>query len=310
MPTNGRTLSRRTTLRVFAAGVDWRIFRSAVSLHAHTSHSREVLSDLPPYISRIPVLGHRFLRELEMRREQCQAVDFSKGWWHPPVTPREVFESEVAQIDARFGLASMVSATDHDDITAGLELQRLFAAARVPISFEWTVPYANGFFHLGVHDLPARRAPEWFARLAGFGADPEREPLAAILDDLQRADVLIVFNHPLWDLAGIGQPSHLQRLREFLDAYGPYLHALELNGYRSWRKNGGVRALSAERAMPLISGGDRHARQPNAVLNLTRAETFAAFAAEIRDGLSHVVVMPEYRRHIAVRILRSAAHVG
>src|SRR5262249_44772555 len=140
-------------------------------------------------------------------------------------------------------------------------------------------------------------------------ADPEREPLAAILDDLQRADVLIVFNHPLWDLAGIGQPSHLQRLCEFLDAYGPYLHALELNGYRSWRENGGVRALSAGRAMPLISGGDRHARQPNAVLNLTRAETFAAFAAEIRDGLSHVVVMPEYRRHIAVRILRSAADV-
>src|SRR5258708_19387717 len=96
------TLLRHTSLRAFAAGADWKPFRAAVSLHAHTHHSREVLSDLPAYIRRIPIVGARFERQLEARRAQNQNVDFTKGWWHPPVSPREVFESEARQIDRRF----------------------------------------------------------------------------------------------------------------------------------------------------------------------------------------------------------------
>jgi hypothetical protein len=309
MPLSGKTLSRRTSLRAFASGVDWQSFRSAVSLHAHTSHSRETLSDLPPYIHSIPIIGDRFRRELDERRAQQMSIDFSKGWWHPPATPREVFDSETGQIDRRFGLDSIVSVTDHDDINAGIELRRLFAAGRSPVSFEWTVPFGTGFFHLGIHDLPAGDESRWFARLEAFTADRRTEPLGLILRDLHAAGVLVVFNHPLWDLAGVGPSLHTAHLREFLDEHQAYVHALEINGYRSWRENGGARALSAERGLPLISGGDRHALEPNAVLNLTQASTFAEFAAEVRDGVSHVVVMPEYRRHIAVRILGSAADV-
>jgi hypothetical protein len=68
------------------------------------------------------------------------------SWWHPPVGPRQVFESEVQQIEQRFGLSSIVSVTDHDDIAAGIELQGMYALRRAPISFEWTVPYGDGFF--------------------------------------------------------------------------------------------------------------------------------------------------------------------
>ena len=66
MPFSPRTLSQRTSLRAFAEGADWNAFRRVVSLHAHTSHSREVLDDLPAYIRRIPIVGARFERELEM----------------------------------------------------------------------------------------------------------------------------------------------------------------------------------------------------------------------------------------------------
>jgi hypothetical protein len=309
MPLSDRTLSRRTSLRAFAAGVDWRGFRAAVSLHAHTWHSRETLADLPLYVSRIPIVGPRFGRALDPRRCGEADVDITKGWWHPPVSSRAVFESEAAQIDWRFGIDSLVSVTDHDDINAGIELQRLFAARRAPISFEWTVPYAEGFFHLGVHNLPPASASEWFARLSAFTSRRGAESLRDILDALHAADVLIVFNHPLWDLAEVGERVHAMRLREFLDICEPRLHALEINGYRSRKENGAVRVLSAERGLPLISGGDRHARAPNAVLNLTQATSFAEFTTEIRDGVSHVVVMPEYRRHLATRILASAADV-
>src|SRR5262249_24068057 len=161
------------------------------------------------------------------------------------------------QIDARFGLRSIVSVTDHDDIAGGLELQLWFAPDRAPVSFEWTVPFRAGFFHLGVHGQPTSSASTWFERLRTFTAGPKREPLIDILNDLIDAGVLIVFNHPLWDLAGVGDEAHAVSLREFLDAHRSRLHAVEINGYRSWRENGGVRQLSAERRLPLISGGDR-----------------------------------------------------
>jgi hypothetical protein len=121
--------------------------------------------------------------------------------------------------------------------------------------------------------------------------------------------VLIVFNHPMWDLAAVGERTHARRLREFLDSYHRRLHAVELNGYRSWRENGDARRLATERSLPLISGGDRHALAPNALLNLTHAASFAEFTADVRDGVTDVVVMPEYRQHVAARILDSAADV-
>jgi hypothetical protein len=267
------------------------------------------MSDLPAYIVRIPVVGPRFEAELERRHAADEAVDFAKGWWHPPISPRALFDSETAQIDRRFGIASIVSLTDHDEIAGGLELQRWFAAGRAPVSFEWTVPFVTGFFHLGVHDLPPFSAREWFVRLSSFTAGTSCEPLMDLLQELNAAGVFLVFNHPLWDLAEVGAEVHAVRLREFLDAYGSLLHAVEINGYRSWRENGGVRRLSTERGLPLISGGDRHALAPNAVLNLTRAASFAEFAAEVRDGLSHIVVMPEYQEHLAARVLASVADV-
>jgi hypothetical protein len=304
-------LPKGTTLRAFVDGADWSGFNAAVSLHAHTSYSREVLSDLPAYIERIPIVGLRFRREMADRADaEGAAVDFSKGWWHPPASPGAVFESEAAQIDRCFGLRSIVSVTDHDDIAAGVELQQLYAPGRAPISFEWTVPYGPGFFHLGVHNLPAGSAADWFARLSTFTRGTRGDDLRAILADLNaRPDLLIVFNHPLWDLAGVGERTHTTDLRRFLSEHGSEVHALEVNGYRSRGENGRVRSLSATTGLPLISGGDRHALAPNAVLNATRARSFAEFADEVRHGLSHVVVMPEYRRHIVARKLAAASDV-
>jgi hypothetical protein len=299
-----RTLSRRTTLRAYARGADWTGFATAVSLHAHTWHSREVMSDLPTYIVKIPIVADWF------RRTGAASLDFSKGYWRPPATPREVFDSETAQIDARFGLRSIVSITDHDDIAAGIELQERYAASQAPISVEWTVPFGAGFFHLGVHNLPERTPSIWFDRLTAFTAGPDVEPLREILNDLYDEEgVLLVLNHPLWDLAGVGDSTHTTLLTHFLNEHRARLHAIEINGYRSRRENGGVRRLAAELDMPLISGGDRHALAPNAVVNVTRAQSFPEFVDEIRSCVSHIVVMPEYAQHIGMRVMVSVADV-
>jgi hypothetical protein len=105
--------SGRTSLRELGRTSDWSQFTSVVSLHAHTHHSREVMADVPRYIVRVPVIGRRLEREIHAyaEREGC-AIDFSKGWWQPPVSPRVVFESEAAQIETRFNLCPLVSVTD------------------------------------------------------------------------------------------------------------------------------------------------------------------------------------------------------
>jgi hypothetical protein len=305
------TRGQRATLRTFATQADWSPFRAAVSLHAHTAHSREVMADLPRYIARIPLVAARFEQELRARAlRDGRAVDFAKGWWHPPVTPRDVFVSEEAQIEERLALPGIVSVTDHDNIDAGVELQRLFAAHRSPISFEWTVPYAVGFFHLGVHNLPPRHAREWFGRLSAFTAGDRTESLAGLLAELTAVrDLLLVFNHPMWDLADVGHATHHALLRRFLGEHVRRLHAVELNGYRSRKENGAVRAIAVEYGLPLISGGDRHGRAPNAILNVTTADSFGAFAEEVRAGVSHVVIMPEYGHHLVARKLAAASDV-
>jgi hypothetical protein len=56
----------------------------------------------------------------------------------------------------------------------------------------------------------------------------------------------------------------------------------------------------------VISGGDRHACEPAACLNLTNANSFGEFAAEIRGGQSNVLFMPHYREPMALRILETA----
>lgn len=307
----GARYSSDTRLDTYTSSRSWHRFRSAVSLHAHTHHSREVLSDLPRYIQQIPIVKGCFDRALKAyaEREGC-AINFANGWWHPPVSPRAVFDSEAKQIEDRFSLAALVSVTDHDDITAGVELQTLYAQPRAPISFEWTVPIGTGYFHLGVHNLPPASAREWFARLAAVTARPRPDDVASSLHDLSALPgLLVVLNHPMWDLANVGAHEHTRLLREFCTRYRLSLHALEINGYRSWRENERVRPLARELQLPLVSGGDRHGRDPNAVLNVTSATSFAEFAAEVREGVSQVVIMPEYRQHLAMRKLSSASDV-
>jgi hypothetical protein len=303
--------SSRLSIHEFADVDEWSHCHSVVSLHAHTYHSREVMGEVPAYIAQIPLLRAWFARRTQRYlEEEGQALDFSKGCWHPPLGPRQVFESEVRQIESRFGLTPLVSITDHDQIAAGLDVQRRYARPCAPVSVEWTVPSGRGFLHVGVHNLPPDSAHEWFARLSALTDRTGLETLEDLFHDLNRQpDLLIVLNHPCWDLARVGDAEHRLTVRRFLMTYGRYVHAIELNGYRSRTENTAAHALARALSMPVISGGDRHGCTPNALLNVTRATCFAEFAAELRDGMSHVIVMPEYHRHLTTRKLETAYDV-
>src|SRR5262249_13178765 len=89
-----------------------------------------------------------------------------------------------------------------------------------------------------------------------------------------------------------------------------WIHALEINGYRRKQENRDTVALAHGFDLPLISGGDRHGRVPNALLNVTCASTMSEFVEEIRyDKVSSVLLMPEYFEHVFTRTMEGVADV-
>jgi hypothetical protein len=174
------------------------------------------------------------------------------------------------------------------------------------VSVEWSAPFGQTIFHLGIHNIPSRDGMEWMRRFEAFTAAPNDAKLLAMLRELHESpQVLIVFNHPLWDLHSVGA-VHLAEMRRFLREAGRCVHAIELNGLRHVKENRETARLAKETGHLSISGGDRHGLEPNANINLTSAASFTEFVEEIRvDRVSHVHFMEQYQDRWEQRILRS-----
>ena len=118
-------------------------------------------------------------------------------------------------------------------------------------------------------------------------------------------DVLIVLNHPLWDIVGAGEEIHREAVHSFMAKLGQCIHAFELGGLRSWEENRSVYELAAEWNVAVIAGGDRHGCEPSACLNLTNAGSFPEFITEVRNQKrTHLLFMPQYARPLWTRVLQ------
>jgi hypothetical protein len=285
-----------------------RAFHAGVSLHSHTEHSQEKLDDLPRYLDRMPVVS-QFLRWERKRYLAAtgENLDFTRAYWRGPLSAQSAYDLERLQIE-RLGLRALVSLTDHDTIDAGLLLQAGRPAGEIPISVEWTVPYEQTYFHMGIHNLAPSLAISFMQEFSRYTRKPQTYVLGQLFEALQAdPSILVVLNHPLWDMAGVGRTQLTAQLRQFLDAYGRHIHALEINGLRCWPENMSVVSLAREFGYPVVAGGDRHGLEPNATINLTRANTFAEFAEEIRvERSSDIAVLPQYQEPLAFRHLLCA----
>ncbi len=282
-------------------------FRSGVSLHSHTNQSKETLDFLANLGNTYPLI-RPLLSRLERRSEEIHGlrINYAESYWTPPMTPMLAYDLERRQIE-KLDVASMVSLSDHDTISAPMLLRTVPSARQIPVSVEWTAPYGEQSFHLGVHNLPSARAAEWMQTLADYTANPSDARFTEILIALNdEPNVLVIFNHPLWDLYLIGQERHEFLVNQFLQTNGAWLHALELNGLRHWDENRAVRRLAEKWNMLLISGGDRHGVEPNANINLTNAPSFTEFVHEIRrQKKSDLLFMPQYAQPWKHRLLQS-----
>jgi len=225
-----------------------RRFKTGVSLHSHTNQSTETLDFLANFGNQFPVI-RPLLSRIERRAEALHGIriNYAAAYWTPPMTPKLAFDLERGQIE-KLDLAAMVSITDHDTINAPMLLRTVPSARQIPVSVEWSAPYGEQSFHLGVHNLPSVRAKKWMATLADYTANPSDARLTEILAALHaEPNVLVIFNHPMWDLYLIGQQKHEFLVNEFLQKNGAYIHALELNGLRHWAENRATRDLAAKR---------------------------------------------------------------
>ena len=284
-------------------------FNSGISLHGHTNQSHETLSFLANFGNQFPLM-RPLMSRLEGRSENNHGlkVNYSKAYWTPPMTPKLAFDLESRQIE-QLDVAPMVSLTDHDSIKAPMLLRTVPSARQIPVSVEWTAPYGGKqSFHLGIHNLPSARAQQWMEIFKEFTAHPSDTRLTEILSALDKEpNVLVVFNHPMWDLYMIGKERHEFLVNEFIQKNGAFLHAIELNGLRHWNENRAARRLADKWSMLLISGGDRHGVEPNANINLTHATSFTEFVHEIRrERRSDILFMPQYAEPWKHRILQSA----
>jgi hypothetical protein len=287
-------------------------FTTGVSLHSHTNQSKETL-DFISELSKDWSVLQPVMRWAERRCGRLTGInpDYARSYWTPPLTPSLAFDLERRQIEEKLQLPGLVSITDHDDIQAPMLLRTVPSSRHIPVSVEWTVPFGATAFHLGIHNLPSATGTAWMERLAAFTAMPvaTRAPkllteMLAELDEI--SSVLIVFNHPLWDLYRVGNEKHDVLVNEFLAVNGQFVHALELNGLRDWKENREAATLAGKWNQLVISGGDRHGVEPNANVNLTRASSFNEFVYEVRrERQSHVLFMPQYAEPWKHRILQS-----
>jgi hypothetical protein len=283
-----------------------------VSLHSHTLHSRESLDFIQRDTAKTPWLSGAIRKqEAKYRALKGRELNLKRAWWTPPLSARQAWDVEKRQIERALGKQALISITDHDNIEAGLNLHVLEEMRDCPISVEWTVPFRRTFFHLGIHNMHPDAARGMMREMELFTADPVEERIAPVLEWLGEDPAsLVVLNHPMWDENHIGEAGHREMSEAFLASYRPLLHALELNGLRPWKENRKVVELAKAWNLPVVSGGDRHGREPNACVNLTNAGAFAEFVAEVRnDSWSDVLFMPQYREPLRMRILENICDI-
>ena len=282
-------------------------FRSAVSLHSHTKHSSESLAFVAGILRRKGLIA----KWIDRREEHCRhetgiGIDLNRAHWTPPLNGARALALEQRQIE-NLGLRSMVSLSDHDTIAAPLLLKAAPETRDTPISLEWTVPFGQSKFHIGVHNIPAARAVDLMEKMRECTARHCDEAGIQLLEDLHRLpSVLLVFNHPLWNLYVLPPAVFHAELDRFLGRSNHVLDAFELNGLRGRQENQRVADLAAKWNQVLISGGDRHGCEPNANINLTDADDFDEFVSEIRNQRSSTVLfMPQYEEPMGLRLFQN-----
>ncbi len=67
----------------------------------------------------------------------------------------------------------------------------------IPISVEWTVPFGNAVFHIGIHNIPSAMAEDLMSTLSESTANADEQQITNLIAELSHIpSLLLVFNPP------------------------------------------------------------------------------------------------------------------
>ena len=291
-------------------------FRTGVSLHGHTLHSEEKLDFIYRVARQITPIRIALERsEARHRRLHGVSLDLSRAWWTPPLSAYEAWAVETRQITERLGLAPLVSLSDHDNIDGPILLQHR-AEMPADASFRRNGGRSFGgtrFFHIGIHSLRDRESARELNGRSGRLHGPDIEGRSRRHVPRARGEPRNThhFQSPQLgrkqDRRG-GPPRHRPPVCRHLPSVSPRVRAEWPAGAHGRRTAPSI-DLARHFGELVISGGDRHGLEPNALLNLSNASSFPEFVEEIRDGYSHVVLTKQYMEPLSMRVLQQVEDV-
>ena len=268
-----------------------REFRSLVSIHNHSCHSVEKLAKLNQVVKLTYMRPFSGILQASFGLAAVENLNYAEIHFNPPFTPEDVFDMETAAV-RRLGFErASVPVTDHDEVTAGIELRRNRPAdaALTTLAEELTVRFQSHVFHLGVTGLPEKDIETTHRDLQILSRGSRFDEM---FDLLHATGCLVVLNHPFvaWKGGDAGIP-----VMDLLTRYGWAIDALEFNGMRRREENDRVLALAERVQKPVVAGGDSHLLVASSVFCGAReAATFQEFIQEVKSGVGRPLVTNDY----------------
>jgi hypothetical protein len=267
-----------------------RDFGYAVSLHNHSRHSVEKLAALNHVVKRAFMRPWSGILQDSFGLGHVPNLNYAEITFNPPYSPEDVYQMEAAAA-YRWGFDGVhLAITDHDEFSGGLALQRSRPDlnGRIAVSEELSLWFEGHLFHLGILHLPDCGAEETHTQIQAAARGKRYDDLFEILS---ASGCLVILNHPLVTWA---PGAETIPVTDLLSRYGWAIHALEVNGMRPRQENDRVLELAKTWRKPVVGGGDSHLLVASSMLSLSRAATFQAFIAEVKDGHAVPFVTPEY----------------
>ena len=224
--------------------------------------------------------------------EWVDKLDYADLTYNPPMTPDQLYRLESEGVKSLGFDKVLFALTDHNEIKGCREVEKLVGQDETQQIFgeELSFRYTDHTFHLGVLGRPLFTNAELHTQLQALTS---LEKVGALFELLSLSKCLVILNHPLLPVNGIGNSR--APVTELLHRYGWAIHALEFNGMRCREENDEVLELAKYMNMPVVGGGDGHSFVFSHVLSVSReAEDFDDFIEEVKAGEGTPLVKSSY----------------
>jgi len=272
--------------------------------HAHSSYSVENMGFLNDFVKCYATL-ERFNRKFAayFYRKTGEKLDYQRVWWSPPVSPKELYFSEMKGIKKEGFENFILSVTDHDTIDGSMQLAKSYNNAWIGEELSLTFQPLGHLFHVNVLGMPLKKANRIHSML-----QKKKENSDKVFSYLSNKECILILNHPYWNVDR--KKPFKGVLEKFVSEYHNDIDALEINALRPHLENFFVKQLSKKTGIPLVAGGDRHALSPSSAFTMTKATTPIEFKEELKQRKTKIHYTKDYYTPYVYKIAKRVCEMA